>query len=304
MPVRKKLRPKKKVLRTKKTRAAPAEPISRGTIPKEAKPAKRKHQAPPTKKAQPAQRRKRPATAAKATKPKVEKRERRLPHILIIECDPNGLKSDKIMIASDLVHELDVPELKGRVRHVAARNDTDLCQAFANFATEKRRFEIVAVIGHGTPQGLALFSRHRDVPWNDFGGWIAPFRPEQLLLYCCHGGKWANGFSLFRKVKSLKAVWGTPTRANASQLHVLTDVLRVLAAGGRPDAVARSLVNAFRTQGLVVRWTKSSLPPKYVPLQVFAEHLLDKHRDDIQRLAKDATDLLRERFGAWVHVTP
>lgn len=219
---------------------------------------------------------------------------KRPPHILVLECDPERLIREGITIAGDLANDLDTPELRGRVHVVRARSQKHLLKEFAKLAEAGRQFELVAVVGHALPSGLGLFAGPV-VPWQTVGMWLAPFHPERLIFFACHAGKWAASAALFRRLDRLSEVWGSPIVANGTHLRMLADVLFVLAVGRKsPEAVAASVVNVLETQGLIVRWTKDTIPNKIESIlaQTVAEAALDKWRKQLQGLVRDARDAI------------
>lgn len=54
----------------------------------------------------------------------------------------------------------------------------------------------------------------RFMPWEQFAGYLKPFKPRRLLLVACKGGRWDAGETLFGAMPRLRRIFACPVNAS------------------------------------------------------------------------------------------
>lgn len=173
--------------------------------------------------------------------------------ILILECDASRLRRDGISLASDTRNLVRVVLPHAQADVVESTTRDQLLRDLAARAENKRRYEVVFVIGHGSLDRFAL-AHDATVSWSAVAEWIAPFRPGVVLVAACEGGRWLPARALFDGIRSLKEVYGSPALATQSQLAPLQLLALYLLAGKRmaPPALRRTQLAAFLLADAVI----------------------------------------------------
>jgi hypothetical protein len=184
-------------------------------------------------------------------------------HLLIIECDSQGLASGGMHLAS--AFEPEIRRLFPNKRIVLVRTFTErqLRADLADVIEKYGRFRAVLMIGHSNPSELML-TGEGCCPWATVGRWIEKFEPELLFLVACEAGQSTAVRDLFGSVESLRQIYASPValyREHAASLAVL--VFMLLVKGKINPRLSKALRFAHYVQsgGQVYRWKRDETGP-------------------------------------------
>jgi hypothetical protein len=140
------------------------------------------------------------------------------------------------------------------LRLVRATSREALLEDLGRCKVECGGFDHVAVVGHSNRSGLRL-APGLSVSWDDFAPWIEPFQPKCAILVACEAGRWLPSEALFRRIRSLREVYGSPvvtTEAQAGAVKVLVPYL-LLGNQMPPNIVPLQLLNFALSGGILFR---------------------------------------------------
>lgn len=149
-----------------------------------------------------------PRTPRLPSRAKPEKR------LLIIECDAAKLAAQGLNIATRAeaacAHFVEVDRIQATTR-------AETLRALGEYAQGRRRPRFVLVVGHSNENGIQL-AADAFIAWKEFAAWLAPFKPDTLLLLACRAGRWSDAVvPLFDNIPSLRRLFASPAPLNEMQ---------------------------------------------------------------------------------------
>ncbi len=204
--------------------------------------------------------------------------------VLIIECDAKKLESQSI----DIAHEFNkIFSLFPICKHTFVRifNKADLLSQFAEWATEKDRYDIILLVGHsiidpvsGNPIEIQFASNYQ-IKWNLLPKYLDILKPKCLVLATCKGSHFLPSSEMFNGLKSLKELYGTPVIANQTQISILKLLVPFIIVSDSLDPnilLAGNVLNYLATGGIILRHTRKEFTknkPFYAINQAIFEFL-------------------------------
>src|SRR5690349_6741564 len=114
----------------------------------------------------------------RSSRPQVS-RKRRPPasHLLIIECEPTKLATQRLDFGSSVYALFRNLFVNKKIVLVRASSRDELCQHLGETAQSHDRFRTILVVGHSNDEGLQL-TPDDFYEWWAVGEWLKAFKPE------------------------------------------------------------------------------------------------------------------------------
>ena len=163
-------------------------------------------------------------------------------------------------IADDLDYAVGMvlPHMKRKLVKFTSTNE--LLSALANCKKEHGHFQVIAVVGHSNKNGIRL-AKDRFEKWAVFAKWIEVFQPSCCVFIACEAGRWLPCRAMFEGIKSLKEVYGAPSRLKKTQVATPILLILYLLSGGRVTPKIWTWVQPLvfvLTQALLFRQTRQN----------------------------------------------
>ncbi|WP_428261067.1 hypothetical protein [Haliangium sp.] len=154
------------------------------------------------------------------------------------------LHLDAQALHRDGLHLGDFASLAGWFSSIALRSDVvcedtttrhDLASKLGRLAEQKRRFDVILVVGHSNSEGIRI-GADLFVDWSTFAQFLKPFHPRRLLLVACQAGRWDAGEELFSRLPELRRIYACPANASKHFGVLMFAALPYIVANRRPRA--------------------------------------------------------------------
>lgn len=135
-----------------------------------------------------------------------------------------------------------------------------LLALFAQFAEQKRTFDVIVAVGHSDDAGIQI-AADRIASWPEFAAWVKPLRPRRLLLAACRAGRWNAGEALFCANSQLRRIFACPVDASKDFAAMMLFAVPYVVAERRPrdKHVFWSQVAAVTVSGRQLReWRRTT----------------------------------------------
>jgi hypothetical protein len=176
------------------------------------------------------------ASSAKRGRQKPRRRQALQPQsLLILHLDAEKLRGDGLHLGD--VAEYSAMLSMGALGSSAAVADVttlaSLLKLFADFAEQKRTFDVIVAVGHSDAEGIQMAS-DRVASWEEFAAWVKPVRPRRLLLAACRAGRWGAGEALFAANDRLRRIFASPVNASKDFATMMLFAVPYVVAERRP----------------------------------------------------------------------
>lgn len=179
----------------------------------------------------------------------------------MIECDVPTLAAQRLALGTAVVDSLKLLFPSRRIELLQTSSADRLLTDFASATRRHNRFNTVLVIGHSSHHGLQLADGAFE-EWSVVAKWLAPFEPRSLVLFACLGARFEGAKALFKGIRSLSVLYGSPVELHFGQVAPLIVATVALMNGWKiPEdlKVAVQLVSFATTGGIPFRWTRQQV---------------------------------------------
>lgn len=186
----------------------------------------------------------------------------RRPSLLVLHLDANRLRRDGL-------HLDDTSRLTAAVAAIGLDADVSVLDAIDHGAflrdlgelvRSDRTFDVVVAVGHSNRDHVVMAHETR-VDWTAFANYLRPFKPRRLVLIACEAGRWPVARTLFRRLPTLRRIYGAPVLASRSLGELMLALVPYVVAVKAPSdrAVQWAQVAGLVLMGAQVRqWKRPS----------------------------------------------
>ena len=176
---------------------------------------------------------------------------------LIIECDVDRLGEQNLNFGQELDKIINSFKFESKI--IAIKSAQEAPTQFSNVFNETKQFDIVVLVGHGSPEGMR-FSSDSFINYSNISKWISQFRPKILFMVTCKGGHSIATEALFQGIKSVKEIYGSPVNSSKAALGIVKLIIPLLFLFGKLNKeilLTVKWINFLVTDGVLLTHTRS-----------------------------------------------